>query len=100
MCWRANKQISAAQIEKISSWTDDEELSSPGGIIRTEGHQYWFLEHPEWLISARAAARVQVTEDCKIQYRMLQTFWERQKRNGTDAARRVDADPASSEATR
>ena len=74
MRWRANKPILAAQIEK--RWTD-EELGLPGGIIRTKGHQYWFLEHPKWLISPWA--RVQVTEDCKIQYRMLQTFWERQK---------------------
>ena len=45
----------------------------------TKQHQYWFLEHPNWLISAWAAASVQVVEDCKMQHRMLQTFWERQK---------------------
>ena len=47
-------------------WTDDEEFGSPGEIIRTKGHQSWFLEHPKWLISALAAARVEATEDYQI----------------------------------
>ena len=104
MCWRANRPILAAQIEKMR--TDDEELGSPGGIIWTKGHQYWYLEHPNWLISAWAAARVQlvqVTEDCKF---VQSTIWDaanflgKTKRNVTDAARCVYADPASSRATR
>ena len=57
--------ILTSQIDKL--WQDDEELGSSRQIIQTKGHQYWFLEHPRWLVSAWAAADVQVTEDCKIQ---------------------------------
>ena len=49
------------------------------GIIRTIGHLLWFLVHPKWLMSAWAAAGVQVTEDCNIQYRMLQAFRKKRK---------------------
>ena len=55
-------------------WTDDELLGSSGGKIRTKGHQYWYMEHPEWLISTWAAGRVQVTEYCKMQYRITVFF--------------------------
>ena len=50
----------AAQIEKMR--TDDEELGLPWGMIRTKGHQLWFLEHLELLIYSWATAGVQVTE--------------------------------------
>ena len=42
MCWRANKPIVAAQIEKM--WKDGEELGLPRGIILTIGHCPWFLD--------------------------------------------------------
>ena len=63
MLWRENKPILAAQIQKM--WTDDEELVLPRGMFWTKWHQLWFLEHPEWLISAWAAAGVQVTRTAK-----------------------------------
>ena len=39
-------------------WTNHEELGLPWGMIRTKGHQLWFLEHLEWLIYAWATAGV------------------------------------------
>ena len=76
-CVGEQTNLFGCQIEKML--TDDKELGSTGGIILTKGHQYWFLERPKWLISAWAAAHVEVIEDCKIQNEMMQTFWERQK---------------------
>ena len=51
MCWRANKPIWLLRLKKCD----------------------------KWLISAWATASMEVTEDCKIQNKMMQTFWERQK---------------------
>ena len=84
VCWRANKPILAAQIEKL--WRDDNELGSPGGIIPIIRHCQCsrFLEHlnclpVDFLICCCWCASLVVTEDSKIQDRTLKNFCENRK---------------------
>ena len=65
-CWRANAPVLSWQIAKMFSAHQDE-----AGVARTEGHSSWFHDHVDWLISAWAAARVQIGGDHTTQRRTL-----------------------------
>ena len=61
----------------------DEDLCSLREIIRTTGHHSWLLDHSDWLISSWATARMQLelTEDCRMQYKTLEKFWTDRREN-------------------